>query len=72
MFGEFLLKKMLQRHGVSGEQANALMAMVNKNPELFKQIAAEIQEKVKQGKGQQEAAMEVMMAHQEELKKLTQ
>jgi uncharacterized protein YdbL (DUF1318 family) len=72
MFGDFLLKQMLKRQGMAGEQVDALLAMVKKNPELFKQIAAEIQEKIKQGKGQQEAALEVMQAHQEELKKLTE
>ena len=61
---------MLKAQGVSGEQAEMLMSLVNKNPALFKQIGEEIQELTKQGKDQQAAAMEVMMKHEGELKKL--
>lgn len=72
MFGDFLLKKMLKSHGVSEEQASQVMNIVKQNPALFKQIAEEIQEKVKSGQDQQAAAMEVMLAHQAELEKLKQ
>ena len=44
--------------------------MMEKNPELFKTIAGEIQEKVKAGKDQQSASMEVMKKYESELKKL--
>jgi hypothetical protein len=44
--------------------------MVEKNPELFKTIAEEIQTKVKSGMDQNKAAMEVMSKYQEEIKKL--
>ncbi len=70
MFGNFLLKQMLKRQGISDEQAESVLKMVEKNPGLFQQIALEIKEKVKSGKSEQEAAVEVMAAHQEELKKL--
>lgn len=72
MFGDFLLKKMLKSHGVSEEQAGQVMNIVKQNPALFKQIAEEIQEKVAEGKSQQDAAIEVMMAHKDELEKLKQ
>ncbi len=70
MFGDFLLKKMLQSHGVGEEQAAQIMSIVKQNPALFQKIATEIKAKVDAGQGQQEAAMEVMLAHQNELKKL--
>ncbi|MEK7650583.1 MAG: hypothetical protein AAB364_01785 [Patescibacteria group bacterium] len=72
MFGDFILKKMLKSHGVSEEQAGQVMNIVKQNPALFKQIAEEIQEKVKSGQDQQAAAMEVMLTHQAELEKLKQ
>lgn len=72
MFGDFLLKKMLKSHGVSEEQAGQVMNIVKQNPALFKQIAEEIQAKVATGQDQQAAALEVMLAHKEELEKLKQ
>lgn len=72
MFGDFILKKMLKSHGVSEAQAAQVMQIVKQNPALFKQIAEEIQAKIKAGKSDQEAAMEVLMAHKEELEKLKQ
>lgn len=70
MFKEFLMKKMLKSQGVPEDQVEKVLAIVEKNPELFKKIAAEIQEKMKSGMDQQAAAMAVMQAHQEELKKI--
>lgn len=70
MFGDFLVKKMLKRQGVSEEQAAQVMGIVKQNPALFKQIAEEIKARIDKGEDQQAAAMAVMMAHQEELAKL--
>lgn len=70
MFGDFLIKKMLKRQGVSEEQAAQVMGIVKQNPALFKQIAEEIKARIDKGEDQQAAAMAVMMAHQEELAKL--
>ena len=70
MFGDFLLKKMLQTHGVGEDQATQIMRIVQQNPVLFQKIAAEIKAKVDAGQGQQEAAMAVLLAHQDELEKL--
>jgi hypothetical protein len=71
MFQNFLLKKMLRTQGVPEAQINMFVTMIEKNPELFKTIANEIQEKVKAGMNQMDAGMEVMKKHEEELKKLT-
>ena len=70
MFKNFLLKKMLRTQGVPPAQIDMFITMMEKNPELFKTIAAEIQEKTKGGMDQMQAGMEVMKKHEEELKKL--
>lgn len=72
MFQNFLLKKMLRTQGVPAEQVDMLVAMIEKNPELFKTIAAEIQEKIKEGMSQMDASVMVMSKYQDELKKLNQ
>lgn len=46
--------------------------MFEKNPEIFKKIAEEAQEKMKNGKSQMDAIKEVMMKYQEDLKKISQ
>lgn len=65
----FLAKKLIQHKlkNVPQEQQEMIMAMVEKNPALFTKIAEEIQEKMKNGKDQMAATMEVMQAHQAEL-----
>lgn len=70
MFKNFLVKKMLKSQGASEEQAELIIKIMEKNPGLFQQIAAEIKTKVDGGMPQQEAAMQVMMAHEAELKQL--
>ncbi len=55
---------------VPAEQQEKMLDMIEKNPDFFQKIALEVQEKVKQGKDQMAATMEVMQAHQEELKKI--
>lgn len=70
MFKNFLLKKMLKAKGVPEAQIDMMLAMMEKNPDLFKRIAKEIEDKVKQGKDQTAATMEVMRLHQGELQKL--
>jgi hypothetical protein len=72
MFQNFLLKKMLRTQGVPEAQIGMFIAMMEKNPELFKTIAAEVAEKTKSGMSQMEAGMQVMKKHEEELKKLMQ
>jgi uncharacterized protein (UPF0335 family) len=70
MFQNFLLKKMLRTQGVPEAQIEMFIEMIEKNPELFKTIATEIQEKVKGGMNQTEAGMQVMKKYEEELKKI--
>ena len=69
-FQNFLLKKMLRTQGVPEAQINMFVTMIEKNPELFKTIATEVEEKVKGGMSQADAGMEVMKKYEEELKKL--
>jgi hypothetical protein len=47
-----------------------IIAAVEKNPKFFEQIAKEIQDKIKKGVNKQTASMQVMMAHQNELRNL--
>ncbi len=70
MFGNFLLRKMLRTQGVPEAQIEMFIKMMEKNPELFKTIATEVQEKVKSGMDQQTASLEVMKKYEGELKKL--
>ncbi|MEN9524070.1 MAG: hypothetical protein RL536_139 [Candidatus Parcubacteria bacterium] len=70
MFQNFLLKKMLRTQGVPEAQIEMFIKMMEKNPELFKNIANEIKSKIDAGKDQQTAALEVMTKYQDELKKL--
>ncbi len=61
---------MLRTQGVPPAQIEMFVKMIEKNPELFKTIAQEIQDKVKGGMSQTSAGMEVIKKHEEELKKL--
>ena len=70
MFKNFLLKKMLRTQGVPEAQIDMFIGMMEKNPELFKKIAEEVQEKIKGGMDQATAGMVVMKKYEEELKKL--
>lgn len=58
--------------GVPEEQVNAILAVVEKNPDLFKKIQKEIEAKKKQGISEEAAAMTVMRQHQHELAALMQ
>jgi hypothetical protein len=70
MFKNFLLKKMLRTQGVPEAQIDMFINMMEKNPELFKKIAEEVQEKMKGGMSQMDAGMQVMKKYEQELKKL--
>lgn len=70
MFQNFLLKKMLRTQGVPEAQIDMFIKMMEKNPELFKNIAEEIQGKIKGGMDKVQAGTEVMKKYEEELKKL--
>lgn len=70
MFKNLLLKKMLKTRGVPETQIDMFINMMDKNPELFSKIAAEIGDKIKGGMDQMTAGMEVMKKYEDELKKL--
>ena len=65
-----LMKKMLQSKmkDVPKEQQDKIFSMIEKNPDFFQKVAVEVQEKIKQGKDQMSATMEVMSQYQDELK----
>ncbi len=65
-FVKALLKKKLKGM-IPDDQLDTFIAMVEKNPAFFEQIAKEIQDKVSQGMDQQTAAMKVMESHKSEL-----
>lgn len=64
------MKSKLKGQNIPEEQQDKILDVMLKNPELFKKIAQEAQEKIKEGKDQQSAMMEVMQEHQDELKDL--
>jgi len=72
MFKEMLMKKMLKSKMKDMPEAEQekMIKLVTENPELFQKIGIEIQSKMKEGKDQMAATMEVMQAHQEEIKKI--
>ncbi len=71
MMKEFFLKKMVQSQlkNMPKEQQEQVMTLIEKNPDLFMKIAKETQEKIKGGKDQMLAMMEVSKKYQSELKK---
>lgn len=72
MFKEFLLKQVIksQLKGMPEAEIDRIVALVEKNPELFKKIGDEIKAKTKAGRSQMAASMEVMRAHQAELQRV--
>lgn len=72
IFKNFLMRKLIQSKmkDVPKEEQEKLIGMIEKNPEFFQKIGQEIQAKMNGGKDQMTATMEVMQAHQEEVKKM--
>jgi hypothetical protein len=68
------MKKMLksQMKGVPEAEQDKILLMVEKNPKFFQQIATEVQAKMKEGKDQMTATMEVMQKHKEEMQQIMQ
>lgn len=68
----FFLKKLLKSKmkDVPEAEQDKMLALIEKNPEFFQKIALEVQEKIKGGKDQMSATMEVMQAHQTELQSI--
>jgi hypothetical protein len=74
MLKNFLLRKMLESKmkDVPPAERELALSMIEKNPDLFKTIAEEVQKEMAAGKDQMAATMEVMQRHQTELQKLSQ
>lgn len=68
----FLMKKMMasQMKGVPQAEQDKLLAMIEKNPDLFQKIAEETQAEMKKGKNQMAATQEVAKRYESEIKKL--
>ena len=66
------MKKMLEKQlkSLPAEQREQIIAVVTKHPDFFEKIAKEVEAKVKGGKDQTSASMEVMRLHQAEIQKL--
>lgn len=74
MFKEFLLKQMIKRQlkGVPEAEIDRIIGIVSKNPDFFKKIGEDIEKKVKSGRSQTAATMEVMRENQAAIQKLMQ
>ncbi|MEI6238595.1 MAG: hypothetical protein WCP15_03620 [bacterium] len=72
IFKNFLMKQMVKKQlkGMPQAEQDRIIKLVEENPEIFTKIAEETQAKVKQGKGQMEASIEVMKKYQTELRKI--
>jgi len=68
----FLMKKIMaqQMKGVPQAEQDKMLAMIEKNPDLFQKIAVETQEEMKRGTSQMDAAMKVAHKYETELKAL--
>lgn len=77
MFGgvkSFFIKKLIDSKlgHLPADVREKLVTVVSENPELFKKIGDEIEQRVKSGMSQQHAMMKVMEIHKGELQKLMQ
>jgi hypothetical protein len=73
-FKNMMMKQMLksQMKGLSEDQQEKILKAIEDNPEFFENIAKRIEQRIKEGKDQMSAAMEVMRENQDELRKLMQ
>ncbi|MFH0845827.1 MAG: hypothetical protein V1851_00265 [Patescibacteria group bacterium] len=71
---DMMMRKMLksQLKNVPEEQQEKIFKIIESNPELFQKIGLEVQAKMKEGKDQMAATMEVMGKYQDELKNILQ
>jgi 2-oxo-4-hydroxy-4-carboxy--5-ureidoimidazoline (OHCU) decarboxylase len=70
----FFLKQLLKSKmkDVPASEQEKIFAMLEKNPDFFQKVAEEVQVKIKSGKDQQSAVMEVLTSHKDELQKIMQ
>jgi hypothetical protein len=71
---DFLVRQMLKSKlkNVPKEQQEMILALVQKDPELFKKIGEEVDRRTKGGEQQMKATMEVMKKYRAELAVLMQ
>lgn len=71
---QFLLGQALKwkMKDVPEAQREQIMALVQKNPELFKKIGDEVERRTKAGEPQMKASIEVMKKYREELARTMQ
>lgn len=69
---DFFMRKMIESKmkDVPKEEQERILNLIQKNPELFKKIAEEIQTEMSKGKDQMQASMEVMMKYKDEVEKV--
>lgn len=69
MIQKFLVRQALKMKmkDVPEAQREQILALVEKNPELFKKIGEEVDRRVKGGENQMKASMEVMKKYRAEL-----
>ena len=73
-FKNMMMKQMLksQMKGLPEDQQEKILKAIENNPEFFENIAKRIEQRIKEGKDQMSAAMEVMRENQDELRKMMQ
>lgn len=73
-FKNMMMKQMMksQMKGIPEDQQEKIISMIENNPQFFEDIAKKIEQKIKEGKDQTSAAMEVMRENQAELRKMMQ
>jgi hypothetical protein len=66
------MEKMMEKQmaNLPEDQKQAMMSMIEKNPDFFKNISEEIETEVKSGKSQLVASMKVMRKHQTKMQQL--
>lgn len=71
-FKKIIMKQAMksQMKGVPKDQQEKMLSAVEKDPEFFENIAKQIKQKEKEGKGKMEASMLVMRENQDKLRKL--
>ncbi len=67
-FTKALIKR--QMKGVPEAEINKIFEMIEKNPDYFKQMAEQIQAKMKQGMSQEEAAKAVMVTDKNKIQEM--
>ena len=69
-----MVKQMVksQMKGIPLEQQDKIISAIEKNPQFFEDVAKKIEQKMKEGRDQTSAAMEVMRENQDELRKMMQ